>query len=135
MSFVKFQHTAARRRLGNAALALALIYGFNTQPPEGGWNPIAHYSIAKSGFNTQPPEGGWETLCHGSGGNGSFNTQPPEGGWKQKAAAERIANSFNTQPPEGGWEAPKQPSRRLEMFQHTAARRRLGLPAGGCGFA
>ncbi|MGN6983346.1 hypothetical protein, partial [Neisseria sp. P0009.S007] len=79
------------------------------------------------------PEGGWETLCHGSGGNGSFNTQPPEGGWKQKAAAERIANSFNTQPPEGGWEARKHPSRRLGMFQHTAARRRRGLPAGGGG--
>ena len=36
---------------------------------------------AKQGFNTQPPEGGWEnqnpapSLCQ------RFNTQPPEGGW------------------------------------------------------
>ncbi len=41
---MKFQHTAARRRLG-------LIYthrnkqheGFNTQPPEGGWDRLFHW--------------------------------------------------------------------------------------------
>ena len=33
-----FQHTAARRRLGNSHHSSLLhINGFNTQPPEGGW--------------------------------------------------------------------------------------------------
>ena len=35
----EFQHTAARRRLGcvNSFLHIS-FYGFNTQPPEGGWS-------------------------------------------------------------------------------------------------
>ena len=32
-----FQHTAARRRLVNAAVDLPFFKSFNTQPPEGGW--------------------------------------------------------------------------------------------------
>ena len=32
-----FQHTAARRRLGSFRLLSEGIWGFNTQPPEGGW--------------------------------------------------------------------------------------------------
>ena len=35
---VKFQHAAARRRLGLAHIASRCEWqGFNTQPPEGGW--------------------------------------------------------------------------------------------------
>ena len=33
------------------------------------------------GFNTQPPEGGWERRRNGFAAVGRFNTQPPEGGW------------------------------------------------------
>ena len=32
-----FQHSAARRRLVPHTARLARLYGFNTQPPEGGW--------------------------------------------------------------------------------------------------
>ena len=32
-----FQHTAARRRLGGIYNDKGTPYGFNTQPPEGGW--------------------------------------------------------------------------------------------------
>ena len=32
-----FQHTAARRRLGNFNKKMPSIWRFNTQPPEGGW--------------------------------------------------------------------------------------------------
>ncbi len=32
---------------------------------------------------------------------------------------------FNTQPPEGGWGSSNQTEKETEMFQHTAARRRL----------
>ena len=37
--FVAFQHTAARRRLGNVKTHWAIRHcSFNTQPPEGGWS-------------------------------------------------------------------------------------------------
>ena len=57
----------------------------------------------------------------------SFNTQPPEGGW-QRAGHEfkRLCRCFNTQPPEGGWQNGMKVSAQREVFQHTAARRRLG---------
>ena len=39
-------------------------------------------------------------------------------------------NCFNTQPPEGGWSTAEIKKMRLELFQHTAARRRLAI--GNC---
>ena len=35
--WTRFQHTAARRRLGGATAMVAAFERFNTQPPEGGW--------------------------------------------------------------------------------------------------
>ncbi|EFC88647.1 hypothetical protein NEIMUCOT_04696 [Neisseria mucosa ATCC 25996] len=37
--FLKFQHTAARRRLAPLRLNRTRNHSFNTQPPEGGWGP------------------------------------------------------------------------------------------------
>ena len=39
-----FQHTAARRRLGGYGFRLTTFYGFNTQPPEGGWQYASNQS-------------------------------------------------------------------------------------------
>ena len=33
-----FQHAAARRRLGRVQTGSRVRTGFNTQPPEGGWD-------------------------------------------------------------------------------------------------
>ena len=57
-----------------------------------------------------------------------FNTQPPEGGWPPESVmVYKSAICFNTQPPEGGWlNSIKQMLQSL-LFQHTAARRRLGF--------
>ncbi len=42
-SFRLFQHTAARRRLGNCYTDQgSKISGFNTQPPEGGWDKFGN---------------------------------------------------------------------------------------------
>ena len=38
---------------------------------------------------------------------------------------QQCQNRFNTQPPEGGWFVNMQTGRKMTMFQHTAARRRL----------
>ena len=55
-----------------------------------------------------------------------FNTQPPEGGWRNIGIGGNAGRGFNTQPPEGGWFVKNFFWPLEEMFQHTAARRRLG---------
>ena len=58
-AFMKFQHTAARRRLASSPATLTGNIGFNTQPPEGGWEIKIYTLRVTQSFNTQPPEGGW----------------------------------------------------------------------------
>ena len=126
-------------------------YCFNTQPPEGGWVSIKpetcrdwavsthsrpkaagcrlnHHPGIRRCFNTQPPEGGWKTDLLQQNHLSCFNTQPPEGGWGQLfKQCQRVGiQRFNTQPPEGGWVMRPTEGRPMNMFQHTAARRRLG---------
>ena len=102
----KFQHTAARRRLGRRPCLLGSLRCFNTQPPEGGWGNLRIYASYDSCFNTQPPEGGWRLLFSFQLWLSCFNTQPPEGGWRFVKLAPAWFSGFNTQPPEGGWAAP-----------------------------
>ena len=59
MAATLFQHTAARRRLGNVQARRIARRSFNTQPPEGGWLRVAMVISPALCFNTQPPEGGW----------------------------------------------------------------------------
>ena len=80
-----------------------------------------------SSFNTQPPEGGWHIANTFGHSQSSFNTQPPEGGWIFGIKGVFVKIGFNTQPPEGGWCVAYQKSENGETFQHTAARRRLGM--------
>ena len=54
----KFQHTAARRRLKCNGTFFTCVYCFNTQPPEGGCHISLPIGITYTCFNTQPPEGG-----------------------------------------------------------------------------
>ena len=99
--------------------------GFNTQPPEGGWQANLSRPCPAQRFNTQPPEGGCGAIGNRKNGDcvsthsrpkaagsvsapflyaqGGFNTQPPEGGWMCQQHASRRTWRFNTQPPEGGW--------------------------------
>ena len=123
---VWFQHTAARRRLASAfRILLFMRGGFNTQPPEGGWDWYIQRYPNCDGFNTQPPEGGWwPTMTTGTPTGVSTHSRPKAAGCMhisanakpqgfQHTAARRrlglqlrykfIGHSFNTQPPEGGW--------------------------------
>ena len=79
---ILFQHTAARRRLDDKAKEQGDTSGFNTQPPEGGWEKRTNdYFGGKVSTHSRPKAAG-KILCdiwlyrHG------FNTQPPEGGWR-----------------------------------------------------
>ena len=78
-------------------------FGFNTQPPKGGWQFLSTSLRNGQSFNTQPPKGGWKKRegkrCTLSG----FNTQPPKGGWLPFIGRFAGVGRFNTQPPKGGW--------------------------------
>ena len=192
-----FQHTAARRRLGQLPPRHLPIGGFNTQPPEGGWvrayytdkatgqfqhtaarrrladtsnasaisnkfqhtaarrrlaqPPLGLVSITVVSTHSRPKAAGTasdnikdliDVSTHSrpkAAGTARrlslfvrnrFNTQPPEGGWLPHGRRCGSTNCFNTQPPEGGWVALPYYAKREPMFQHTAARRRLGDISG-----
>ena len=121
-----FQHTAARRRLGDDRFRKRRRHRFNTQPPEGGWRGAPPPRSHPASFNTQPPEGGWRRPPRHQRQLRGFNTQPPEGGWVYFLGYLKYTLCFNTQPPEGGWRRKSTAKRSRQWFQHTAARRRLG---------
>ena len=149
-----FQHTAARRRLVFVHVVRVFIRLVSThsRPKAAGCFGCVHYSggcfvsthsrpkaagrfvalitLIRSGFNTQPPEGGWVDKGMRPINRNGFNTQPPEGGWPQLYRAWCGFGRFNTQPPEGGWVRPSRSMSNQILFQHTAARRRLGYRKG-----
>ena len=151
---LRFQHTAARRRLGHTLIPmLQTALCFNTQPPEGGWYDINKMTLWRHSFqHTAARRRLGQQFANRADQRRSFNTQPPEGGWLRVAVVFQCAAcGFNTQPPEGGWSLcqntqgfifvsthsrPKaagtlaaRSSADKSLFQHTAARRRLGKPS------
>ncbi len=105
LSAYGFQHTAARRRLDRDNLNRLEPYGFNTQPPEGGW--VLKKTICRIVLWFQHTAArrrlGVEAL--GLQQKECFNTQPPEGGWPVVSLSFFPFCGFNTQPPEGGWQS------------------------------
>ena len=101
----KFQHTAARRRLVPANLPV---------------NPPTHVST-----HSRPKAAGCG-FRFGKKGQKSFNTQPPEGGWFVLYIyfAVVVYVSTHSRPKAAGHL--DRMSLILKLFQHTAARRRLG---------
>ena len=102
--FLMFQHTAARRRLGQKTDAEDEPKGFNTQPPEGGWtiswiNACPVLLFQHTAARRRLESGVWAKTL-----NKRF---------QHTAARRRLENGnkyrlikmicFNTQPPEGGW--------------------------------
>ena len=124
----RFQHTAARRRLGSFIAIPFYIRGcFNTQPPEGGWVRWLMLCIRARKFQHTAARRrlvpvSLANVCHLG-----FNTQPPEGGWDVGRNLLLDVQGFNTQPPEGGWPYLNNEVWMYNGFQHTAARRRLGI--------
>ena len=106
---VKFQHTAARRRLVTGDTLVAVADGsFNTQPPEGGWCGI----LARRGL--------YDVSTHSRPkAAGIYMPRVPNcrKRFQHTAARRRLAD-------------PMAVDLTLGMFQHTAARRRLGATDG-----
>ena len=121
-----FQHTAARRRLAVPMAAIAAVtYGFNTQPPEGGWEGLQQVVQATAvSTHSRPKAAGTDTGRLAEQSRVSTHSRPKAAGLvnlaifddtavsthsRPKAAGHQSAPSipptlrFNTQPPEGGW--------------------------------
>ena len=107
ITFIKFQHTAARRRLDRKDGFLSIdSVSTHSRPKAAELTfdqlilefPVSTHSRPKA---AGPLRNTHSTFCH------SFNTQPPEGGWLP---------------------LPIQPLQ-IRLFQHTAARRRLAFSA------
>ncbi len=80
---VLFQHTAARRRLVvQSRISFSPGTVSTHSRPKAAGGTIAHIFQPRHGFNTQPPEGGWQAAFSIIPNSAvCFNTQPPEGGW------------------------------------------------------
>ena len=127
VALMRFQHTAARRRLAKYKYLQASSGRVSTHSrPKAAGCRNGKLPRQTRGFNTQPPEGGWLQKRKTSPPNARFqhtaarrrlafiatsvsrwqsrfNTQPPEGGWSCFSLCLVIWAGFNTQPPEGGW--------------------------------
>ena len=77
-----FQHTAARRRL-EAFLSVDLAGDWfqHTAARRRLESVLYLHLLGATCFNTQPPEGGWLRHSSNFSRRFCFNTQPPEGGW------------------------------------------------------
>ena len=97
------------------------MYGFNTQPPEGGWASSSAFNAFCSVSTHSRLKAAGNDNVIALWAQESFNTQPPEGGWLLTASSKAFMARFNTQPPEGGWPLAIQQTSDSAMFQHTAA--------------
>ena len=122
--------------------------GFNTQPPEGGWSLIFSVAGSCQRFNTQPPEGGWciKENCFKWVICVSTHSRPKAAGTVTRFNRINTGVSTHSRPKAAGYKTfwiplysqvsthsrPKAAGARIiaqycrDMFQHTAARRRLG---------
>ena len=57
------------------------LYGFNTQPPEGGWFFIVSFASTHFVSTLSRPKAAADSYLIYHILELSFNTQPPEGGW------------------------------------------------------
>ena len=127
LAYLRFQHTAARRRLAGQDFDNSRYECFNTQPPEGGWFNSKSKPFKTNCFNTQPPEGGWQgrlvinafyTLFQHTAARRRLV-------WLVFAKAFKGTVSTHSRPKAAGAHEIGSLAN-LSLFQHTAARRRLG---------
>ena len=123
---VEFQHTAARRRLGQYRRVQRVCFRVSTHSrpkaagtmdgyaacegdvsthsrPKAAGRYLENQRQKRNGFNTQPPEGGWTTTRQSLLASNKFQHTAARRRLDQQLPADRRDYGFNTQPPEGGW--------------------------------
>ena len=125
---LKFQHTAARRRLGFRSWVIFGLWLFQHTAARRRLDQFPKTKEIGMAVSTHSrPKAAGPPFDRKNVRQICFNTQPPEGGWLDGLGWGSSTQCFNTQPPEGGWVLSEQPKKKSLKFQHTAARRRLGL--------
>ena len=129
IQYWQFQHTAARRRLVRIFQGSGYNGGFNTQPPEGGW---AQTSAEGSGSMTFQHTAARRRLAadrnHAAADRAvSTHSRPKAAGFSASSTTIRRPVSTHSRPKAAGHLF--HCSSQLPLFQHTAARRRLGFGA------
>ena len=149
---VWFQHTAARRRLNITKFSVTHTRGFNTQPPEGGWES-RRWRQRRQQVSTHSRPKAAEPEFNEFSTSHKFQHTAARRRLRRPRDSARRRDRFNTQPPEGGWLTKPQPSDTDRVsthsrpkaaarmrdqnscdvrFQHTAARRRLVIATRPC---
>ena len=143
LGFTVSTHSRLKAAGNGKPVQITITFGFNTQPPEGGWQKMQILRTVGAGFNTQPPEGGWviSIIKYPAPSVSTHSRLKAAGKFelhivvgivvsthsRLKAAGRRRGRSslmigrFNTQPPEGGWDDCKWYEDTRKWFQHTAA--------------
>ena len=101
---IKFQLTAARRRLGYPRGFQCHHDCFNSQPPEGGWQAACARVIRELMFQLTAARRRLDPSRQPSARSSlvSTHSRPKAAGCTQVLTSGHIL-CFNSQPPEGGW--------------------------------
>ena len=131
---VLFQHTAARRRLGEFLrwlLAQGVVSTHSRPKAAGRYFAL----VCEPGFVSthSRPKAAGSRVVRASGRRLSFNTQPPEGGWEGGVGFARVLALFQHTAARRRLGVQQQRHVNFTEFQHTAARRRLAFAAGAGG--
>ena len=130
LDFTQFQHTAARRRLGCRRTGASLTVRFQHTAARRRLGYLCRSCLPKYGFNTQPPEGGWQTKQRNRPQQKKFQHTAARRrlDFMLGSTHGNIAVSTHSRPKAAGMEMMR--DRASVLFQHTAARRRLEAPSG-----
>ena len=120
-----FQLTAARRRLGGLFPAACLSHGFNSQPPEGGWQMVFAQIVRHPAFQLTAARRRLDVICALDESSNTFQLTAARRRLAERGGKARTQIRFNSQPPEGGWQDEDTELSTCAWFQLTAARRRL----------
>ena len=124
--FVRFQHTAARRRLGADKLAsnIRQVVSTHSRPKAAGFTPSSGEAETGVSTHSRPKAAGRKRRLHKLHRVVSTHSRPkaagpssailftlskvsthsrPKAAGIDFSAAASVYGSFNTQPPEGGW--------------------------------
>ena len=124
-----FQHTAARRRLAGKRFRNipAMRVSTHSRPKAAGWPTSMYKWVHDVSTHSRPKAAGFNIILARIHALVSTHSRPKAAGCLTVETNYRRVLGFNTQPPEGGWQVCVLLNAATASFQHTAARRRLGV--------
>ena len=123
----KFQHTAARRRLGDRRLGVVSLLWFQHTAARRRLGFLIVICGMMIGFQHTAARRRLAPVVGVSSPEHCFNTQPPEGGWQYQQLQQQYQQLFQHTAARRRLDCPCAAVLLRFEFQHTAARRRLGL--------